>query len=116
MRIYARAGDKRNEIQARPGAELNLLVGNIWLLKETRRSPPTSVYDLARRCDMDASNLNKLVRALGKLGALTVTKKVSGGRVQLEPRVEYSRIEIDFDKAPTALNARSRFFTVTRAR
>ncbi len=68
-------------------------VKSIPILSAIREHKPRSVYELAKRTDMDVSNLNKIILFLEEMGAIRLKSAVINGRTVKTPVVDYGKIE-----------------------
>lgn len=78
--------------------DFDLFARNIHILSKVLAFKPKSIYELAKICGIDTSNLNKIILFFVKVGALRIKEQKIAGRSVKTPIVDYSRIE--FDLAP----------------
>lgn len=72
--------------------DFNRFVRNLHILSQIRTLKPRSVYELAKRCDMDVSNLNKLITFFEEMGAIEIIEHSAEGRPIKTPIVNYDEI------------------------
>jgi predicted transcriptional regulator len=70
-------------------------VKNIYLLSMIITYKPRSIYELAKLCNLDVSNLNKIILFFEEFGVLTLREMKVGGRNVKKPIVEYDKIEFN---------------------
>lgn len=75
--------------------DFDLLARNIHILSKVLIFKPKSVYELAKLCGIDTSNLNKIILFFEKIGALRIKEQKIGGRAVRTPIVDYDKIEFD---------------------
>ena len=68
---------------------------NIYLLSMIITYKPRSVYELAKLCNLDVSNLNKTILFFEEFGVLKLKEMKVGGRSVKKPIVEYDKIEFN---------------------
>jgi predicted transcriptional regulator len=70
-------------------------VKNIYLLSMIISYKPRSIYELAKLCNLDVSNLNKTILFFEEFGVLKLKEMKVGGRNVKKPIVEYDKIEFN---------------------
>ena len=75
--------------------DFDLFARNIHVLSKVLAFKPKSVYELAKLCGIDTSNLNKIILFFEKIGALRIKEQTIGGRAVRTPIVDYDKIEFD---------------------
>ena len=66
---------------------------NIHILSYILVFRPKSLYELAKICNMDISNLNKIILFFERIGAVKLKQQTISGRSVRTPTIEYERIE-----------------------
>lgn len=79
--------------------DFDKFVKNIYILSHIIAFKPKSVYELAKICGMDVSNLNKIILFFEELGAVQIRKKKVNGRNRKVPVVNYDQIQFDLKAA-----------------
>ena len=75
--------------------DFDIFARNIHILSKVLAFKPKSVYELAKLCGIDTSNLNKIILFFERIGALRIKEQIIGGRSVRTPIVDYGRIEFD---------------------
>lgn len=75
--------------------DFELFTKNIHILSKVLAFKPKSLYELAKICGVDTSNLNKIILFFEKVGALRIKEQKIAGRYVKTPIVDYQRIEFD---------------------
>ena len=75
--------------------DFDLFTRNIHILSKVLAFKPKSVYELAKLCGIDTSNLNKIILFFERVGALRIKEQVIAGRSLRTPIVDYSHIDFD---------------------
>lgn len=75
--------------------DFDLFARNIHILSKVLAFKPKSVYELAKLCGIDTSNLNKIILFFERVGALRIKEQIIGGRSVRTPIVDYSHIDFD---------------------
>ncbi|MEW5692004.1 MAG: hypothetical protein AB1765_01765 [Candidatus Hydrogenedentota bacterium] len=83
----------RYEISFDSKKELNKFLRNIDILSSIIYFKPKSIYELAKICRRDVSNLNKTILFLSKIGAIKIKKSKISGKETNTPIVEYDSIQ-----------------------
>jgi predicted transcriptional regulator len=93
--LKAKAGKLKPhfEISFDDRKNFNRFIENIHILSNIRTLKPRSIYALAKRADMDLSNLNKIILFFEKMGVIRIQEDVVSGRRVRRPIVDYDRIE-----------------------
>jgi predicted transcriptional regulator len=73
--------------------DFNRFVRNLDLLSVIIQFKPKSVYELAKLCDKDVSNVNKVITFFDDMGVITLKKTRVSGREVKTPIVEYDKVE-----------------------
>jgi len=68
---------------------------NIYILSYILVFRPKSLYELAKICGMDISNLNKIIQFFERIGAVKLKEQKISGRSVRTPTIEYDRIEFN---------------------
>ncbi len=72
--------------------DFNRFIRNIDLLTHIITFKPKSVYELAKICSMDVSNLNKIIQFFEEAGVIRIKKSKVSGREVRTPIVDYDEI------------------------
>ena len=75
--------------------DFDLFTRNIHILSKVLAFKPKSIYELAKICGIDTSNLNKIILFFEKIGALRIKEQKIAGRSVKTPIVDYDCIEFD---------------------
>jgi len=75
--------------------DFDLFARNIHILSKVLAFKPKSIYELAKLCGSDTSNLNKIILFFERIGALRIKEQTIGGRAVRTPLVDYDKIEFD---------------------
>ena len=75
--------------------DFDRFVTNIHILQLIKTLRPSSVYELAKRINMDVSNLNKIITFFENLGVIEVSQSKNNGRQVRSPKVNYDKIEFN---------------------
>jgi len=75
--------------------DFELFIRNIHILSKVLAFKPKSVYELAKLCKIDTSNLNKIILFLERIGALRLKEQTISGRSVRTPIVDYDLIQFD---------------------
>src|ERR1041385_3585035 len=75
--------------------DFDLFARNIHILSKILAFKPKSVYELAKLCGIDTSNLNKIILFFERIGALRIKEQTIAGRSVRTPIVDYRCIEFD---------------------
>lgn len=89
------AGDPHYEISFDNRRDFDLFARNIHILSKILAFRPNSIYELAKLCGIDTSNLNKIILFFEKIGALRIKEQTIGGRAVKTPIIDYDKIEFD---------------------
>ena len=87
--------DTHYEISFTDKKDFDRFVKDIDILRAIQVFKPQSIYDLARLLQKDTANLNRLIKFFDDIGAITIKKQESSGRMQNKPVVNYTKIEFD---------------------
>ncbi|MBI2119939.1 MAG: hypothetical protein HYT97_10000 [Elusimicrobia bacterium] len=90
-----KSGEPHFEISFDNRKDFDLFTRNIHILSKVLAFKPKSLYELAKICGLDTSNLNKIILFFEKVGALRVKEQKIAGRYVKTPIVDYQRIEFD---------------------
>lgn len=85
--------DEHFEVSFDNKKDFERFVKNIYLLSMIITYKPRSVYELAKLCNLDVSNLNKIILFFEEFGVLKLKEMKVGGRNVKKPIVEYDKIE-----------------------
>jgi predicted transcriptional regulator len=88
-------GEPHYEISFDNRRDFDLFARNIHILSKVLAFKPKSVYELAKLCGIDTSNLNKIILFFEKIGALRIKEQTISGRSVRTPIVDYEKIEFD---------------------
>jgi len=75
--------------------DFELFARNLHILSSILAYKPRSIYELAKICGVDTSNLNKVILFFEKIGAVRIKEQTLSGRAVRTPIVEYDRIEFN---------------------
>jgi predicted transcriptional regulator len=75
--------------------DFDLFAKNIYILSKVLAFKPKSIYELAKLCGLDTSNLNKIILFFERIGAIRLKEQTIRGRSVRTPIVDYRRIEFD---------------------
>lgn len=73
--------------------DFDRFVRNIDILTCIINFKPNSIYELAKLCKKDVSNLNKIIQFFNELGVIKIEKNKISGRDISKPTVEYDTIQ-----------------------
>ncbi len=73
--------------------DFNRFVRNLDLLSVIIQFKPRSVYELAKLCGKDVSNVNKIISFFDAIGVIKLKKNRVSGREVKTPIVEYDKVE-----------------------
>ena len=90
-----KAEEPHYEISFDNRKDFDLFARNIHILSKVLAFKPKSVYELAKLCGIDTSNLNKIILFFERIGALRIKEQTIGGRSVRTPIVDYSHIDFD---------------------
>jgi len=88
-------GEPHYEISFDNRRDFDLFTRNIHILSKVLAFKPKSVYELAKLCGIDTSNLNKIILFFERVGALRIKEQTIAGRSVRTPIVDYSHIDFD---------------------
>ena len=75
--------------------DFNKFVRNLDILSMIIQLKPQSVYELAKLCEKDVSNLNKVMNFFEEIGVVKIKKSKVSGREVNTPIVNFDSIEFD---------------------
>lgn len=90
-----KAKEPHYEISFDNRKDFDLFARNIHVLSKVLAFKPKTVYELAKICGIDTSNLNKIILFFEKIGALRIKRHKIAGRSVKTPIVDYRRIEFN---------------------
>jgi len=74
-------------------ADFNRFVRNIDILSYILQCKPKSTYELAKLCNKDISNLNKVITFFEAIGVIHIERQKVSGRTVHVPIVDYDSIQ-----------------------
>jgi predicted transcriptional regulator len=89
------AKDTHYEISFDNRKDFDLFARNIHILSKVLAFKPKSIYELAKLCRIDTSNLNKIILFFERTGVLKIKEQKIAGRSVKTPIVDYRCIEFD---------------------
>ena len=72
--------------------DFDRFVRHLHVLSQIRTLKPKLIYELAKLCNLDVSNLNKLISFFEEMGVIEIIEQITGGRSVRTPIVNYDEI------------------------